>query len=190
VGVGQAEVDIANAAHTTVVVEAPGLGDEVQAIKAGVLEIADVFAVNKADRAGADHTVTALQMMQGLAVAAAGHHGATEEANRSPRVKAGVQPDGAWLPPITKTVAVRSEGIEPLREWIELHAHYLRATGRLAQRELVRAANELDHILRNQLLAALSARLPPGHLDAIVAAIAHRRIDPYTAASQLLAQFV
>ena len=67
VGVGQAEVDIAGAAHTTIVVEAPGLGDEVQAIKAGVLEIADLFAVNKADREGADHTVMALQMMQGLA---------------------------------------------------------------------------------------------------------------------------
>ena len=77
VGVGQAEVDIASAAHTTVVVEAPGLGDEVQAIKAGVLEIADLFAVNKADREGADHTVMALQMMQGLAPVPAGHHGAT-----------------------------------------------------------------------------------------------------------------
>ena len=74
VGVGQAEVDIAGAAHTTIVVEAPGLGDEVQAIKAGVLEIADLFAVNKADREGADHTVMALQMMQGLAPARTGHH--------------------------------------------------------------------------------------------------------------------
>ena len=74
VGVGQAEVDIAGAAHTTIVVEAPGLGDEVQAIKAGVLEIADLFAVNKADREGADHTFMALQMMQGLAPAWAGHH--------------------------------------------------------------------------------------------------------------------
>ena len=74
VGVGQAEVDIAGAAHTTIVVEAPGLGDEVQAIKAGVLEIADLFAVNKADREGADHTVMALQMMQGLAPARPGHH--------------------------------------------------------------------------------------------------------------------
>ena len=74
VGVGQAEVDIAGAAHTTIVVEAPGMGDEVQAIKAGVLEIADLFAVNKADREGADHTVMALQMMQGLAPARPGHH--------------------------------------------------------------------------------------------------------------------
>ena len=119
VGVGQAEIDIAGAAHTTIVVEAPGLGDEVQAIKAGVLEIADLFAVNKADREGADHTVMALQMMQGLAPARSVHHlpavqgrvdhGAARSAAQ--HAEAGVQPDGAWLPPITKTVAVRGDGI-------------------------------------------------------------------------------
>ena len=133
VGVGQAEVDIASAAHTTVVVEAPGLGDEVQAIKAGVLEIADLFAVNKADREGADHTVMALQMMQGLAPVPAGHHGATGGAGRSHHVEPGAQPDGGWLPPITKTVAMRGEGVETLRDWIEIHADHLRETDGLAQ---------------------------------------------------------
>jgi len=189
VGVGQAEVDIASAAHTTVVVEAPGLGDEVQAIKAGVLEIADIFAVNKADREGADHTVMALQMMQGLAPAPAGHHGATGGAGRSHHVEPGAQPDGGWLPPIMKTVAVRGEGVETLRDWIEKHASHLRETGGLTQREVARAATELDHILRDQLVAALLAHLPPGHLDAMIAAIARRQIDPYTAGAQLLAKF-
>ncbi len=183
VGVGQAEIDIASAAHTTIVVEAPGLGDEVQAIKAGVLEIADLFAVNKADREGADHTVMALQMMQGLAPAPAGHHGAQR---RVAHPEPGPQPDGSWLPPITKTVATRGEGVEALRDWVERHANYLRETGQLARRETLRAATALDHILRDRLLATLLARLPDGRLDQTVEAIARREVDPYTAAEQLL----
>lgn len=189
VGVGQAEVDIASAAHTTVVVEAPGLGDEVQAIKAGVLEIADLFAVNKADREGADHAVMALQMMQGLAPAPAGHHGATDNTGRNQHAGPGAQPDGGWLPPITKTVAMRGDGVETLRDWIELHAEHLRKTDGLAQREVARAATELDQILRDRLIAALLTRLPPGYLDATIAAIVRREIDPYTAGARLLAQF-
>ncbi len=183
VGVGQAEIDIASAAHTTIVVEAPGLGDEVQAIKAGVLEIADLFAVNKADREGADHTVMALQMMQGLAPAPAGHHAAQR---RVAHPEPGPQPDGSWLPPITKTVATRGEGVEALRDWVERHADYLRETGQLARRETVRAATALDHILRDRLLAALLARLPDGRLEQLIEAIARREVDPYTAADRLL----
>ncbi len=200
VGVGQAEVDIASAAHTTIVVEAPGLGDEVQAIKAGVLEIADLFAVNKADREGADHTVLALQMMQGLAPARPGHHlaetsaahprpsqGGGQGAGASSRhAEPGAQPDGAWLPPITRTVALRGEGVEALRDWVERHAAYLRETGQLTRREVTRAAAALDHILRDRLLAALLVRLPSGRLDHLTGAIARREIDPYTAAELLL----
>lgn len=183
VGVGQAEVDIASAAHTTIVVEAPGLGDEVQAIKAGVLEIADLFAVNKADRDGADHTVLALQMMQGLASAPTGHHGAGRHTGHA---EPGAQPDGGWLPSITKTVALRGEGVEALRDWVERHVAHLRETGQRARRETVRAAGALDHILRDRLLAALLARLPDGRLDEILTAITRREIDPYTAADQLI----
>ncbi len=200
VGVGQAEVDIASAAHTTIVVEAPGLGDEVQAIKAGVLEIADLFAVNKADREGADHAVMALQMMQhlapqvlagGLAPAPVGptardaHHGPAKSGSGHPP-ESGAQLDGSWLPPIMKTVAVRGEGVEELRNWIEAHKSYLYETGQIARRENTRAAAVLDHILRDQLLAALFARLPEGQLAATVAAIAERKCDPYTAAGQLV----
>ncbi len=183
VGVGQAEIDIASAAHTTIVVEAPGLGDEVQAIKAGVLEIADLFAVNKADREGADHTVLALQMMQGLVPAPSGHHGASRQTGHA---EPGAQPGGGWLPPITRTVALRGEGVEALREWAERHAAYLWETGQLARREATRAASALDHILRDRLLAALLARLPEGRLDDLTEAIARREIDPYTAAEQLI----
>ncbi len=184
VGVGQAEVEIAGAAHSTIVVEAPGLGDEVQAIKAGVLEIADLFAVNKADREGADHTVMALQMMQGLAPAPTGHHGPrTAFGHPEP----GAQGDGSWLPPIVKTVATRGEGIDLLHGWLEKHWTHLQATDQLPRRETARAATALDHALRDALLAALLARLPDSALPQTIEAIAGREIDPYTAAAQLLA---
>lgn len=181
VGVGQAEVDIANAAHTTIVVTTPGLGDEVQAIKAGVLEIADIFAVNKADREGADRTVMALQMLQSLAPAPGGHHGAGAAPDA-----AGPQSDGSWLPPIQKTVALRSEGVDGLREWIERHAGYLQATGGWLQRERARAAADLEQILRQRLLAGLLAALPQGAFERAVTAIVQRSADPYTVATQLL----
>jgi LAO/AO transport system kinase len=187
VGVGQAEVDIAGAAHTTIVVEAPGLGDEVQAIKAGVLEIADLFAVNKADREGADHTVMALQMMQGLAPAQSGHHGTAKSATH--HAEAGAQPDGSWLPPITKTVALRGEGVLRLCDWIEAHAVYLIETGQHEKRDISRAMNMLNHILRDELMAALLARLPVGCLSDVAAAVARRTVDPYSAAEQILAAF-
>jgi LAO/AO transport system kinase len=186
VGVGQAEIDIASAAHTTIVVEAPGLGDEVQAIKAGVLEIADVFAVNKADRDGADHTVMALQMMQGLAPSATTHH--RSSAGGHSHAQAGTQPDGSWLPPIVRTVAIRGEGVEAMCEWIEQHARHLAATGQLSRREEARAAAELDQILRDALLAQLIQRLPPGHLDRLAQGIARREVDPYSAVERLLAE--
>jgi len=195
VGVGQAEVEIASAAHTTIVVEAPGLGDEVQAIKAGVLEIADLFVVNKADREGADHAVLALQMMQGLAPAAvrglapaaAGHH-RPERGRGADHAEPGAQPDGAWLPPIIKTVATRGEGVAALRDWIQLHGAYLRATDQLARRESARAASALDHILCDRLRSILLARLPEGQVSACAETIARRDVDPYTAAAQLLSQ--
>jgi LAO/AO transport system kinase len=188
VGVGQAEIDIASAAHTTIVVEAPGMGDEVQAIKAGVLEIADVFAVNKADREGADHTAMALQMMQGLAPSATAHHrpsGSSGQGHPQP----GPQADGSWLPPIIKTVAMRGDGVTALCDWIERHAEHLRSTGQLGRREEMRATSELDHILRDALLDELTQRLPPDHLERLAEGVARREIDPYSAVDQLLAEY-
>jgi LAO/AO transport system kinase len=163
--------------------EAPGLGDEVQAIKAGVLEIADVFAVNKADREGADHTVMALHMMQGLAQRPAAHH---RPAGPIGHTEPGLQDDGSWLPPVSKTVATRGEGVEALRDWIERHATYLHETGQIRRREVARASIALDHILRDALITRLLAKYPQGHLATLAERVASRKIDPYTAASQLL----
>ncbi len=188
VGAGQAEVDIASAAHTTIVVEAPDMGD-VQAFKAGVLEIADLFAVNKADREGADRTVMALQAMQGAEPLEGTHKRSNVQTSFDPE-KPGPQADGSWLVPIVRTVAPRGEGVEKLREWVELHAAYLHETGQRSQRETTQAKSAVMHILREQLLAALLARLPGGtdQLAAVVGAVARRELDPYAAASRLMSQ--
>jgi LAO/AO transport system kinase len=185
VGVGQAEVDIASTAHTVVVVEAPGLGDEVQAIKAGILEIADVFAVNKADREGADRTVLALQMMQGMGPRSTGHHGAGGSAQRQ-HAASHADGEGGWLPPICKTVGIRGEGVPALLEAIEAHVAYLHASGRFQHRERLRVQSELEHILQQDLLRRLLDGLPGGAWDDTVKRVAQREIDPYTAVAQLL----
>jgi LAO/AO transport system kinase len=180
VGVGQAEVDIASTAHTTIVVEAPGLGDEVQAIKAGVLEIADILAVNKADREGADKTVTALQMWLGMGPKMVQHHGRTVEVEAPQAEPAG------WTPPIVKTVALRDQGIVELMQAIEQHRVYLQDSGELQRREEERARTNLVHILQAAVLHRLNRQVPAEHFDRLVTGVAARELDPYTAADQLL----
>jgi LAO/AO transport system kinase len=214
VGAGQAEVDIARAAHTTVVVEVPGLGDDVQAIKAGILEIADVFVVNKADYEGADHAVMALRMMLDLDTGSAHtvlHHGrlmeiASREVEESCALP-GEQPLGAplanardrrdkqgsresegagWRPPIFKTVATRREGIAELAEAILAHRAHLEQSGGLAQRERERAAAEVETIVQQEALHRALRRADPAYLAALVDQIVRRELDPYTAGQRLL----
>lgn len=184
VGVGQAEVDIASTAHSTIVVEAPGMGDEVQAIKAGVLEIADILAVNKADREGADKTVTALHMVLGSggpSMRQVQHHGQLMEAGL-PEPAAG---DG-WTPPIIKTVALRDQGIADLLEAIEQHRSYLQTSGELQRREEDRARTALVHILQAAVLRRLQENVPAQQLRQLVLDVAGRALDPYSAAERLL----
>jgi LAO/AO transport system kinase len=199
VGAGQAEVDIARTAHTTIVVEVPGLGDDVQAIKAGILEIADVFAVNKADQEGADHAVMALRMMLDLdtgGVTAVMHHGRLMEVVQGGKERA--QADGKqphedreaiklrWRPPIQKTVSTRGEGIPELASAILAHRAYLEETGLLARRERERAAAELETIIQQEALRRVLAASPADGLRAMVDRIVAREMDPYGAAQQLL----
>ena len=185
VGVGQAEVEIASTAHTTIVVDAPCMGDEVQAIKAGVLEIADVFAVNKADREGSDRTVMALRMMLGIApeeVRGISHHGQLLTIETPSRQRA-----VAWEPPIIKTVALQDQGILELVAAVEQHRAFLIQSDLWGARERVRAASELESIVRRRLLQKLAQLIPQGSLQELVDQIARRVLDPYTAAEQLLA---
>jgi LAO/AO transport system kinase len=200
VGAGQAEVDIARTAHTTVVVEVPGLGDDVQAIKAGILEIADVFAVNKADQEGADHAVMALRMMLDLDTGGASsvmHHGRLmevvqgskgqkggAEAERPPNTRA-ARGQG-WRPPIQKTVATRREGVPELASAILAHRAFLHESGQLAWRERERAAAELETIIQQEALRRVLAASRADGLRALVDRIVARELDPYGAARELL----
>src|SRR5262249_28364641 len=125
VGVGQDEVEVIRTVQTNVVVLVPGMGDDIQAIKAGIMEIGDAFAVNKADRPGADKTVTEVTMMMGL-----------------------VEEHGDWMPPIVKTVASRGEGIEELDDAIGRHFEYLGKSGELDRRNRERVRIRINTLLK------------------------------------------
>ncbi len=170
VGAGQAEVDIAKAAHTTIVVEAPGLGDEIQAFKAGILEIADVFVVNKADREGADKTAHALKTMLDLG---------------TPLRKRNDQ-SNLWRPPILKTVATEEQGIEALANELDKHLQYLQDSGQFALRERERIADELENLLARELLRQSLERMGVEKFAQAVENIAERKLDPHSAAHQLI----
>ena len=139
VGAGQAEVDIARLAHTTIVIEAPGLGDDIQAIKAGILEIADILVINKADRPGVEATERALTGMLSLAHPVQRifkHHGRLEVVpSHLEEIKEDVP---LWVPPIQRTIATKNDGLPELATEIENHRQYLKQTGDLQRRERAR----------------------------------------------------
>src|SRR6266487_2474450 len=161
VGVGQDEIEVAALAHTVVVVAVPGMGDDVQAIKAGVLEIADVFAVNKADREGADRTVRDLQQMLELRRSTATRPALEHDAAHRMRATEAWSPEDPafWEPPIVKTVAVRDEGVGELAQAVERHRAHLEATGLLRARDVARARAGFLALLRERLLAGALERL-------------------------------
>ncbi|TMC55525.1 MAG: methylmalonyl Co-A mutase-associated GTPase MeaB [Chloroflexi bacterium] len=181
VGAGQAEVEIAKTAHTTIVVEAPGLGDEIQAFKAGILEIADVFVVNKADREGADNTANALRTM--LDVGSPKRKGAS--AVEQPGAQAEAAPSN-WRPPILKTIATEEQGIAPVADALDWHLEYLKETGRFALRERERITGELRNLLARALLDERLQALGDGTFARMVEAIAERKVDPHSAARELM----
>lgn len=182
VGAGQSEIDIARTADTVIVVEAPGLGDEVQAIKAGILEIADVLCVNKADRDGVQSTINALHAMLDLGTSAKGtlHHGVLMAApDPQPRSET------RWHPPIVKTIAAEGKGIDEVMAAVDQHQAYLQGQPAGQQRARLRAAIELETVLREALLNRLIAAVGAERLSLTIDRIAAREIDPYSAAEQL-----
>jgi len=187
VGAGQSEVDIARTADTTVVVEAPGLGDEVQAIKAGILEIADVLVVNKADREGATNTVRALQAMLDLGAAPRSivHHGVTLSVGQHPQAALDSVP--AWQPPILQTVALEGKGIAEVMDAIGRHRAHLTQSGKGETRRRARIKSELDAILRETLRRRLMDKVSPADVSQMGERVSARELDPYTAAEKLLA---
>jgi len=165
VGVGQVEVEVAGKADTTVVVVNPGWGDSVQANKAGLMEIADVFVVNKADRAGADQTRTDLEQMLDLSDL----------------------PDGAWRPPIVATVASEGKGAGELWDAILAHREFATTSGELRRRREFRAREELREIVAHRLGERARAICTGDRWDALVAAVGAQTQDPWSAADEMLA---
>ncbi|MEZ4517140.1 MAG: methylmalonyl Co-A mutase-associated GTPase MeaB [Chloroflexota bacterium] len=186
VGAGQAEVDIAAAAHTTVVMEAPGMGDDVQSIKAGILEIADILVVNKGDRPGANRTAKALELMLHLGLPAdTGHHGPSATPALTEQNGQG---DGlSWMPPVLLTVATTGQGVTELTAAINAHRAYLHETGEWQRRERRAAARKLKPAART-VPGELNARVPADERAAIIEQVATRQLDPYEAVETLLGQ--
>lgn len=190
VGAGQAEVDIARLAHTTLVVEAPGLGDEVQAIKAGILEIADVLVVNKADRPGVENTERALRGMLQLAHPVQRifrHHGRTERIPSHLKPETSPSDTPLWIPPIQRTVASEGTGIPELVQAITKHQEFLVQTGALARRERARLQNELELRIQETLVNRWRAAMSNGQYETALENLVNRKLSPEEAALSLIA---
>ena len=188
VGVGQDELEITRTAHTTLVVMAPGLGDDVQAIKAGLMECADAFAVNKADRDGADATVRDLQLM--LALGSEAMIATGKRRGHVVHSEAGDALGGAgdWVPPIVKCVALRGEGTDELFAALERHRAWVTGTEAGKARRHARLAEELRETLREALIDEAVALLGDA-VDEAVSAVETKTLDPYTATENLVARF-
>jgi len=187
VGAGQAEVDIARLAHTTLVVEAPGLGDDIQAIKAGILEIADILVINKADRSGVENTERALKGMLSLAHPVERvfhHHGHIEEA--APFQVEPTSDQDIWIAPIQRTIALDGSGIADLVDKITRHRAYLKKSGNWQQREFDRLQNELNNLIQIKLTNQWRQRLTPEGYQNILDQLVQRRISPREAADLLI----
>lgn len=171
VGAGQAEVEIASLAHTTLVVEAPGLGDDIQAIKAGILEIADILVINKADHPGAENTRRALHAML----------------ERSPAVgRAAGQTGEDWPVVLETTVATSGEGIEALYAAIQRHYRYLHASQEWQRRDLNRLRANLDDLIRDELVRRWRSGIADEAYQSALARLTERRISPYELLGELL----
>jgi LAO/AO transport system kinase len=164
VGAGQAEVEIVRAAQTVIVVTVPGMGDDIQAIKAGILEIADIFVVNKADRPGADQTAAELRMLLSL------------DEQRKER---------AWRVPIVKTSAASGEGVPELADKLAAHLASLRETGQLGSRSGRQARSEMLALLHQALLDKIAATISTEDWNRLIDEVVERQTDPYSAAGEI-----
>ncbi|WP_262852425.1 methylmalonyl Co-A mutase-associated GTPase MeaB [Mumia quercus] len=164
VGVGQSEIEVAGLADTTVVLLAPGMGDGIQAAKAGILEIGDVYVVNKADRDGARQVRRELRAMLSL----------TD------------RPDAGWKPPIVLTVAYREEGIGEVLAALDAHFSHLRSSGELARRRLRRTRDEIETLATTELRARFASMRGDHRIEALAADVVAGKTDPFTASRRLL----
>jgi LAO/AO transport system kinase len=194
VGAGQSEVDVARLAHTTLVVEAPGLGDEIQAIKAGILEIADILVVNKGDRPGVENTEKALKSMLELAHPTERvfqHHGSAMQVSfdQTQGKSDPLQQTSAtlmWIPPIQRTVSTEGKGIVELAEAIARHVEHLRQSGDWAVRERARIEVELEALVRESLMEQFRENTSQTKYQDVLEKIMQRNISPWEAVKILM----
>ncbi len=165
VGVGQSEVEVAGLADTTVVLLAPGMGDGIQAAKAGILEVGDLFVVNKADRHGAQHTVRDLTAM----------------------VAMGTRPEGSWVPPVLATVATSGEGVAEVVEALDAHHAWLERSGELRERQVRRATGEIEALAVSALRARMGGLGEGAGVRALAQRVVDGALDPYAAADAVVA---
>ncbi len=185
VGAGQSEVDIARLAHTTLVVEAPGLGDDIQAIKAGILEIADILVVNKADRPGVENTEKALKSMLELAHPTERvfkHHG-TYMSVSAPKQNVD---QTLWIPPIQKTVSTEGKGIPELVEAIARHVAHLRSSGDWTSRERTRLEVGLEAMIRDSLMDRFREDVSQQTYEDVLEKVIQRKVSPWEAVKMLM----
>jgi len=167
VGTGQAEVEVMRTAQTVLVVVAPGMGDDIQAIKAGILEIADIFVVSKADKPGADQTVAELSMLLSL------------DSHRR---------QAPWRIPILKTSALKVQGIGELVDAIQKHQDYLQRSGSLVQRAQIQVKSEIQHLIIQKVIKALNGLISEEEWNTLVEDVMKRERDPYSIAAELAAR--
>ncbi len=163
VGAGQSEVEVVKTAHTIIITEVPGLGDDIQTIKAGILEIGDIFVVNKADREGADNTARELETMLSM--------------NRY---------ENGWKPPIVKTVAKEGKNVGELKEHIDSHLKHLKKSGELKKLRKEKTREELFDILRENIELYIKDHMCEKRIDDIIEKIMRCEMDPYTASEKIL----
>ncbi len=185
VGAGQSEVEIASLAHTTIVVEAPGLGDEIQTIKAGILEIADILVVNKADKPGADNSLRALRAMLSHA------HPQNDQITHHGEMMALDLPDPeeqsiSWVPPVLPTVSTTGEGIGELIQQISAHRDYLHRSGEWQIREAARLKNELENLLGEALRTHWESSISEDEYQKVLSKVITRKTSPGKAVEVLL----
>jgi LAO/AO transport system kinase len=184
VGAGQSEVDVASLAHTTIVVEAPGFGDDIQAIKAGIMEIADILVINKADLPGIENTERALRANLELGynrtvTQKPGHVGSGKEY--------GAAAD-RWLPPILKTIATADQGIAEVVQALTRHHEYLTASGQMQKLELKSLENEIMSLLQNRLTSDWIKKAGTRKMESALKEVVNRHWSPDQAVDWLIEQ--
>lgn len=186
VGAGQAEVDIAQLAHTVIVVEAPGLGDDIQAIKAGILEIGDILVVNKADQPGSENAVRALQTMLEMARGGGGYPLAAKHMRQSQASPSqNKETQQAWETPVLPLVATEGEGVTDLLNAIKLHQDYLHRSGLWQVKEAQRLEKDLQALIQDHLVQNWQQAVDPDHYTAVLKDLIDRKISPLQAMESL-----